>query len=347
MGVYSNNRTQLGAYSADEIVANENYSYQTGLLEMIIDNHRNDQAIFEAVITNDFKEASGIIEESSVLLEASFVDKIKETLKKGWEKIKAFFKSFITKMTAIITRDNKELVNKYKKEVVGKDLSKMKFKWSEPKARFNKSDNGLDDLGDTLTDIYDHIMTTNNFDKEKEEIEASDAIDKILSEVVTNTTASEFAKDFHNECFEDQDVVEGLKSDKLMKIMNVLTNSSDSLKNVNKASKDIDKIYSNMFKTIEKDKNKTLKDETNQANSDMVKRQNLAYKAVQLMQTSSQKTSGCIVDAVKFHITQCRRVFVQAASFNPKSVREDAMLIEAIGESVEFEIMSTFADYSL
>lgn len=55
------------------------------------------------------------------------------------------------------------------------------------------------------------------------------------------------------------------------------------------------------------------------------------------LQTNITKCANADMAACQFHIKQCRRVWIQAASFAVKPVKEDAMLFDAIGESADFE----------
>ena len=49
-------------------------------------------------------------------------------------------------------------------------------------------------------------------------------------------------------------------------------------------------------------------------------------KAVTVLQSVSTKVASCVLAEVKFDIAQSRRVFAKAAAYNPKSVKEDAVL---------------------
>lgn len=350
MGVYSNNRTQLGMYDSNEVFTNESYGHQTGLLEMLVDNIKNDQAIFEAVITNDFREAAGLLTESADIINeaGNFIDKVKEFLKKCWEKVKGIFKSFIVKINNVIIRDNKEFVNKYKREVLSKDLSKMKYKWAEPTDKFFGANGGkvisVDELAKETNTRYMEATLTNS-EKELEKIEDDINSGDLLEKILKNDPDT-FDKDFHEACFNDVEIKEGLNTSDLSKIMAMLVNSSDALKGVKTCETACNKYFNLMFRTIDNTRNALLKKVPgDNAAALTLKRQNIGYKVIQVSQTANTKIINAVMRETKYHIAQCRRVFAQAAAFNPKSVRENALLIEAVGEAAEYEIMSSFEDY--
>ena len=143
MGIYSINNEAFGKNY--EVTADESYVGTEGGLIAMLDIQRNNHAIFESLIARDFQEAYMIHEGASdeeliSFNEASIggiIDKIKAGVKKIWEKVKSIFKNFIAKIDGIISRDTKELVKKYHKTIVVKDLSKVKYKFSKQLAGFN------------------------------------------------------------------------------------------------------------------------------------------------------------------------------------------------------------------
>lgn len=353
MGIYNNNTTSLGMYDGEEIVANENYVGNVGAFQIMIEGAQNDQAIFEALISGDFAEAAALHEGANieVLSEASvssFVEKIKEFIKKVWAKIKGLFQSFLAKFNGVVMRDNKKFVDKYKREVLGKDLSKMKFKWSKPKKDLTRTlpmsitESDLASLvGDCMTESLDKIKKDLNDNY-------SDIVDQSLSQVTDGSTDSKsFTKDFHETYFDDVDTEEGISSSDLSSIMSFLYDTK-LIGAIQKEIKAVDKIFGTQLKTIDKAKNETAKSVPGgKGAEDTMQRLNLAYKAVSLTQSVTSRVSSAYLTACKFHTAQCRRVFAQAASYRVKSVKEDAILIDAIGEAVEYEVMSDFNDYSL
>lgn len=355
MGVYSSNRTQLGMYNSDEIVANENYYGVVGACQMMLEGFQNDQAIFESVLAADFMEAVAVQEgavEYSVVNEASvggFIDKLKELVKKIWEKIKGLFQTFITKINNVVIRDNKKFVDKYKKEVFSKNLGKMKYKWAEPK------DAGFTALCDKaevkeLTNAMDKC-NSKSADELKKLAEAADNGDML--EELLGCEPKEFNKEMHEKCFDDEEEVEGLSSSRLTECVDILINSRKSLKDIEDAKKLTDKAFSDMLKTIEKSRTALLKnipekDEAKRAETDLaMTKLNTTQKLISVANTAVSKVVSVLMTETKFGIKQARRVFAQAAAFNPKAVKENALLVEAVADAAEYEVESSFNDYEM
>lgn len=355
MGVYSSNRTQLGMYNSDEIVANENYYGVVGACQMMLEGFQNDQAIFESVLAADFMEAVAVQEgavEYSVVNEASvsgFIDKLKELVKKIWEKIKGLFQTFMTKINNVVIRDNKKFVDKYKKEVFSKNLGKMKYKWAEPKEA------GFMGLAKKIevSEISDNMDDCQNksADELKKIAEAADNGDML--EQILGCEAKEFAKEAHEKCFDDEEEVEGLSSARLTECVDTLINSKKSLKNIEDAKKLADKAFNEMLKSIEKSRNTLLKsipekDEAKRAETDLaMTKLNTMHKVVSVSNTGMSKITSVLMTETKFMIKQSRRVFAQAAAFNPKAVKENALLVEAAGDAAEYELESSLNDYEM
>lgn len=375
MGVYSSNRTNLGTYSGEEIVANENYSGIEGAFQIMTEGYQNDLAIFNSVIMSDFQEAAllqeGAVEQVQVLQEANvsgFIDKIKEFIKKVWEKIKGLFKTFFVKIESLISRDTKKFAEKYKKEVFSKDLSKMKFKFRK---RTGKSIARLDEAGaesKVAAIIAEAEKNRTELKKLQEMIDDSDFSDNCLSEIsgIRNTTYSDFHKDYMETIFEDEDQIEGLDTALLSEMYEVLTMGGKALSELKKENAKVDKVFSNMLRSIDKIRTEVMKsvpqkdgvakdDSTTDAkfhngagfqykkgDADSVKFLNCVYKIVQVSQSAVTKISGTELESYKFYIAQCKRVYAQAVSFNPKSVKEDAVFIEAVGDAAEYELLSEF-----
>lgn len=370
MGVYSTNRSHLGNYSSEEVIANENYIGSVGALQMTLENYQNDQAIFEAVLGMDFAEAQAVNEgvEVEVFTEASvggFIEKIKEFIKKAWEKIKGLFQTFLAKFNNVVMRDNKAFVDKYKKAVLTKDLSKMKYKWSELKGGLPTIDEGaLTKLADECLSVLS--KTSDECAKINEEINNGEALEELLSELAgTSTDSKSFAKDFHEQLFEDQDTIEGLSAGELSKIMTLLSDKK-LVSNIEKSKKAVDKYFTKLLNEVNKASNQVAKgvpSESKETKSYTVNGQtknykekngakhvtilNTLYKLISVGQTGVNTYTSRVLEENKFHVAQCRRVFAQAAAFNPKAVKENAILVEAAGEAAEYEIISTFEDYSM
>lgn len=387
MGVYSGNRTCLGSYDESEIVANENYFGEAGAMQIIAESVINDFAMFEAVISNDFQEVAlgESYAEIELLQEASIsgmFDKIKELAKKAWEKIKGLFKTFITKITVLMTRDNKSLVKKYQKEIYRKDLSKLKFKWEKPTGKSIGSRLNAD----SLITIIETAKNSGSIEDLEKKVNDSDFIDKVLSDLteLKNPSQSDFYKDVHEYMYEDEDEVEGMTSAVLSQIIETLTNSSKTLKAVKKTESNVNTFFNKLLSNIDKVRNEIAKDmptkekdnyagfgtvttkfgdeekdfdiakttryATHKGGSvstvgEMNKRANIIYDLVNKYQQGATLVCNAEMKETKFGIAQARRLFGKAAAFNPKSVKESYIIEEAFADALDYEFDSFMESY--
>ena len=385
MGLYGRNATSLGGHY--DVVANENYRGVDGALVALTEGYVNDQAIFEAVIGQDFAEAYAFSEgcELELVTEASLggaFDKLKAFVKKIWEKIKGLFKSFMTKLNSVIIRDNKKFLEKYKKEVTTKNLSKMKYKWCEPQPK------GFETLYDSLdgdnAGISISLSLGKVFNYNEDAIKrANDDIDdgnfeedllKTFLASGTQTDSSSFSKDVHDECFESEETEEGLSTTRLNWIMRMLDGGAKELDYIKKAQSNIDKLFSSTLKDIDKAQKTVLgkipKNSEDEADEYSIKikdkdgyedtiksskgsnnlqndRLSLAHRVVSVMNTCFTRASSALIAEAKFAIKQSRSVFAKAAAYRAtnESMYSDYTYLDAVAESAGFEIESAFEDY--
>lgn len=359
MGVYSDNRSSLGPMN---IVAAEGYNGAIGAAQIMIETCQNDQAFFEAVINNDFKEAFGIAEgtilesELTVLSEASFggiLDKIKEMLKKLAEKIKGVFQAFKARVSQVFVRDNKKFVDMHKKSVTQKDLSKMKYKYSKP-------------TGNEMRDIkFDFHIEYNDFASIKDIKSLSEynertfgdnsAEKKSLGSVIgqNEVEVSEFAKEFHSYMFNDADEVEGITSQEISAIMSALYTGAEVIKDAEKCMTKNLKAIDEAIKAIDKSRNAIAKfipgsdSGSVKIDGDDVKfngknerdlinaKLNAMYKAATVVQSVTTRTSAAALTEAKFGLAQQRRVFAQAAAYSPK---HEACFMDIVAEASDAEV---------
>lgn len=275
MGLFGRNATSLGGHY--DVVANENYRGVDGALVALTEGYVNDQAIFEAVIGQDFAEAYAFSEgcELEIVTESGLggaFDKLKAFIKKIWEKIKGLLHSFIVKLNKVVITDNKKFVEKYKNDVLKKNLSKMKYKWCEPD---NSKISGLasrisSSNIDTVLSGASNVFTMD----EKQLQEINDNIDDGTKEdeVLTllagvTTDSSSFTKDVHEECFESETEEEGLDSSRLTDIMSTLVGGKKEIENVKKAQDNIDKVFKSLLNSIDKAQKDIMKKIPKNANS--------------------------------------------------------------------------------
>lgn len=376
MGVFTSNRTSLG--NDIDFVADESYVGELGSSRIMIENAKNDLALFTGIIKNDFNETQLALEsagaedveavnESLIALQEanlrSMADSVIAFIKKVAAKIKGLILSFVTKVGATLTRSNKELVKKYSSKIGRRDLSKMKYKWSKPKKDVTTTLATVGAATAAVSKIFagavfkgsDAVSKTDN---------DGDLKDELLSSAVGfSTSFSSYRKDSFENSFEDKEEVTGLADATLTSIKNTLTSCDKALNNMKASVPKVDKVFNDAIKAVKSAKGKVdkatadttaktagakLDDDHSLAYNTSGKGLNTASKALANIQkavsASQQVFSTIIAESIKefkFHIGQCRRVFVQAASYSERrSTEENAVFLDAVGESVEYEFES-------
>ena len=383
MGVYSLNRTNLNTIAQVEA---EPYSGFVGCYEAMIDMEHNNHVIFEALIQNDFKEAAyvneGNLEEAQIVNEASLAgikEGIKKFLKKVWAKIMGILDSFRAKIDKVIMRDNVAYVKKYEKEVRKKDLSKMKYKFSIPKAGFGTLASSIEQP-DQLKSIASgaiSIIGTSSKESQSKFQEKQDK-DFILKAVLKTDEVKmkSFDKDLHEFCFEKQEEKTGLSGDTLRLLIGVL---SDKEMQVGKVKTSIGKIqnatnkyFQGLISELDKatkaagkldpddkgswdyeyDEDKTgRKASTNmtkgQASREYAQRASASQQVITRVEEVHNRLVTGFLKEYKFNMSQCRSVFSKAVSYKPKksanaSFEFEDEYLNAVAEAAEYDMEIMF-----
>ena len=79
------------------------------------------------------------------------------------------------------------------------------------------------------------------------------------------------------------------------------------------------------------------------------KRATLLSKAINQIETVHTNAITCFLNENKFNVTQSRKIWMKAASYNDKKAKNEAfeIYLDAVEEAAEYEITSLFEDYSL
>lgn len=302
MSVYSQYATGASA----DVAVDESYDGLVGIYRMIEESALNEHAIFEHVIACDFAEAytnNGAMNESSLeaINEASMGEiwgKVKEFLKKMWEKILGIIKNLITKIQSVFIRDGKELVKKYDKQLLEKmntsKLSKMPVKYKKLSSKSKTVDvNSADWFKNGITDVIDksdlgkaysaQVTAAKNFngavdssttkwadvddkvkDKEDKKPYTTDAIQDFKDDALTaflgsSTDTKSFASDLMEESFDDYDE-EGFTTTDYTYCKEILENSKKVLNFLKKQETLAKKYYKDDIKDIEDIQKKHTKD---------------------------------------------------------------------------------------
>ena len=200
------------------------------------------------------------------------------------------------------------------------------------------------------------------------------------------TDYKDMEKDIHEYCFETESSEEGLESARLSNIIKVLmgdktksevekaqTKLNKYFKNIyndlNKASSSASKIKyddKNQDKLISKDdaitfahgENKDTENGTHgvkkltnytrkQAMEEFPEKAGVAQQAITQIETVHNKLVACFLKEHKFEITQARRVFSKAVSYNPKKAKNESveMYLDAVAEAADYETELLFEAY--
>lgn len=340
MGIFTGSNRVTG--TVEPLAEATGYRGTIGARMALIENVQNDRALFSAIIENDFQEVNMLREgvEIEALTEASLIglgSKIREFLKKAWEKIKALITSFITMITTVIIRDNKKLVEKYRTEVLKKDLSKLKFKWSENKSNKDQVfDDQLEEIGTNYEKLYKYL--DGKFDvKSNDATKLANDATKVRSKEFEDETYKEFGfdgdellKSAKEIMYKDVDTLEGMSSNLLRNIMTALTESKSTLKNLNTAKTKADKVY----KDRDTEVSNLLRDAGNDkdTNEIKIKQLNLEQAIISTEQKVVTNLISLVISAYKWKIKECRAAFSRAAAFNEKLVKENAEFEDAMDD---------------
>lgn len=255
MSFYGPNRFS----SVNDIDVEEATGYEgvTGAGIALLEAYQNDFNLFKGTIMCDFQETAAICEGASesdiVALQENFVtsmwEKLKAFFKKLWAKIKSIFHAFVAKFDSVVMKSNKEFFKKYYSEVYNKNLTDMTAKYSKPKG-LAITDNtleintGIDELKSGSADAYDKAIQ--DYDRD----EVFEKYAKTMTGL--NTDAKDFAKDFHEACFEDESEETGF-GNIIRECGNMLQSGDKELSELKKAQSKVEHAIAGIIKDIEKD----------------------------------------------------------------------------------------------
>lgn len=390
MGIYNAlNESYLGTSSINDVIADESYSDSTAGARALLESVQNDRAMFDALIAGDFSEAKamheGAINESDIMVLTEGTvrdiwDKIVAGLKKVWSKIKGIFQSFLAKMDALITKDNKELYKKYSSEFARASWDKRTFKFRK---RTN-NEPSIDDFKTGLENLTAAVegKTAEQVKTATEDYKDEDNFLRLLGQTIGNnepSKESEYQKEMMDYMFEDIDKsTEGkdIGTSYIIKIMStdytiakVKRDLAQTERKFTKAVKDAEreqrdktKAYTDAEKANDGKKSKGKDDDGNEieitaedkqsnrdnANLDMLKADYAYTKAVTDERVCTKFTSAKLA-CVKFEYSQARAVFMKVVSGARRGAKNESSydidpMDTFIDEACEFEVESHFDD---
>lgn len=364
MGIFSQNyRPGFNNYTVE---AAEGYGGPGADSKIMLECYQNDMALFEGLISNDFRAAyatiNGSVTESTVITEGAigdFFKKIKEMFLRLIEKIKGLVKSFMTKFVAVFIKDNKELVRKYHKQVMGnlndktKKMEDMTFKMHKNVYELEGVPN-ISELTGRVPSMFEEIKkdyaevtgTVEEINKAKDEMEDQliDELNKGFDESSIDSL-TQLKQALIKEMIGDVEEFEGYSSSFNTKIETLLTNASTTLRNAKKAQDDAERKCKKNITLAEAEQKKAdkLKDGETLNGLDASTASaytGLLYKAATLDQQTVSALMGATLEALKIGLKDCRAVYIKAAA--RRAVKEDAVLFDMIDEASNYEVDTMF-----
>lgn len=319
------------------IAANESYGVED-MGRILVENERNDQAIFTAALMSDMHEikcrTEGTLLESELqsLAESSvkeFFNSIIEKLKKFWAKIKGFFKRAYAMITAYVVRNGKAFIAANRKE-----LDKLANDAPIKGEFYVPAGGNAEKLPYSAN--YEKI-TKDMIDPEGEYNEGSSEINKRMLIVAVNGFDGEgnvykYLKEKNFSKKSNGSLADwGGKN----KVMAIIENGMTPVKNLRHEEREAEKAIKSAIKALESqaksDKNNTEK--SNEEREAAGKKLNY-YRAATSGMTSAMSTCvSATIKMQKFMLAQARIALAKAIAKN--NVTESTLLESEIRQIIE------------
>lgn len=378
MGIYTNKIYNEG-YGI-EVDADESYNDSLALERAFVESVQNDAIFFNSIIQTDIQESYMINEgvsdyEIEVFQEAAvggLFGKLIEFVKKIWEKIKGIFKTLWVKLENLFSKDGKSLVAKYKKEVLRKNLSKMKYKWAERKtAELNLEDVGNEGFNTVKTMREEFVILDGEMSIDKNEdvvkkleddLEDDTLLEKQLGDILgggSSIELADFDKEAHEYLFDDVEDEDSGAQSKISDVIRIIENGPKELSNLKKYENALNKFYKATLKKIEDKSKEVIKDipkgkdnehsfsymanpedkkdprteKTTTGSTVLMNRAlNVVRSQINIMQQAQIKGINAKVACIKYEVKQSRAFFMKAVSFNPNNIKESAILEQTMAQ---------------
>ena len=378
--------TMAGLSGNYTVEAAEGYSGGIGCQFAALEAAQTDFSFLTAFVQNDAHEIGMVregagVEEMHAMLEGAISDawnKLKEWVKKIWEKIKGIFKSFIARLEDFMGKNGYAYYEKYRKILFdGTPIKDLKAKYSKV------NDTALSDLltGLKMSKVLPDALRSYNTVEVNDDKDQSEIVDEYLGKMLgesESTDRKSFKKDFHDKCFESE-VNEDLETGSIPTYVKYISDKKSIIekfekqrdlidKGLKKISSDIDKMASKAIDDKVKNKaNSSLEgnvtntnayvgfDDDNKAksvykwaNQTMIARGQRRVSAVQSALTAYNSAS---MEAGKFAIAQSRRLAAVIVAYKMRHKNEGFSGVEMsdelytiIGEAAEYEALSDMDD---
>ena len=379
--------TMAGLSSNYTVEAAEGYPGGIGCQIAALEAVQTDFSFLTAFVQSDAREIGMVREgagneEMYSMLEGAISDawdKLKEWVKKIWEKIKGIFKSFIARLEDFMGKNGYAYYEKYRKILFdGTPIKDLKAKYSKV------NDTALSDLltGLKMSKVLPDALRSYNTVEVNDDKDQSEIVDEYLGKMLGESTdRKSFKKDFHDKCFESE-VNEDLETGSIPTYVKYISDKKSIIekfekqrdlidKGLKKISSDIDKMASKAIDDKVKNKaNSSLEgnvvnrnayvgfDDDNKAksvykwaNQTMIARGQRRVSAVQSALTAYNSAS---MEAGKFAIAQSRRIAAVIVAYKMRHKNEGFSGVEMsdelytiIGEAAEYEAFDGMSDMAL
>ena len=374
--------TMAGLSSNYTVEAAEGYSGGIGCQIAALEAAQTDFSFLTAFVQSDAREIGMVregagVEEMHAMLEGAISDawnKLKEWVKKIWEKIMGIFKAFIARLEDFMGKNGYAYFEKYRKVLYdGTPIKDLKAKYSKV------DDKELEklligrELENVLPDAFDDKAVVVNDDKDQSEL-VDEYLEKMLGE---STDKKSFKKDFHDKCF-DTESTEDIESGKIQEYVKYISDKKSIIEKFEKQRDNIDKGLKKISNSIDKMASKALDDKVkNKSNTsdegvysttDYVgfgkdNKPDKAYKnasqseiaraqrRASAVQSALTSYNSAAMEAGKFAIAQSRRLAAVIVSYKMRHKNEAFSGVEMsdelytiIGEAAEYEALSAMDD---
>ena len=381
--------TMAGLSSNYTVEAAEGYPGGIGCQIAALEAAQTDFSFLTAFVQSDAHEI-GMVREGSgneemySMLEGAISDawdKLKEWVKKIWEKIKGIFKSFIARLEDFMGKNGYAYYEKYRKILFdGTPIKDLKAKYSKvDDTALSNLLTGLD-MNKVLPNALNERTVIVNDDKDQSEL-VDEYLGKMLDE---STDRKSFKKDFHDKCFESE-VNEDLETGNIQTYVKYISDKKSIIekfekqrdlidKGLKKISNDIDKMASKAID--DKVKNKadtndegitTISGYTGFGNDNKpipnsnkkkktAKQTTIAHaqRRVSAVQSALAAYNSASMEAGKFAIAQSRRLAAVIVAYKMRHKNEGFSgvdmsdeLYTIIGEAAEYEAFDGMSDMAL
>ena len=249
--------TMAGLSSNYTVEAAEGYSGGIGCQIAALEATQTDFSFLTAFVQSDAREIGMVregagFEEIHAMLEGAVADawqKLKDWIKKIWEKIKGIFKAFIARLEDFMGKNGYAYYEKYRKILFdGTPIKDLKAKYSEVNdTALSKLLTGVE-MGGFFGDVGMNGITEHITD----DTDQTEIVDKFLSKLLDESTdRKSFKKDFHDKCFKSE-VNEDLETGNIPTYVKYISDKKSIIEKFEKQRNAIDKGMQQISRDFDK-----------------------------------------------------------------------------------------------